>query len=225
MEIERKWLIKGFPNKSFAIDHSATIDQAYLSIDPEVRIRRSVIGEGTSVTSSYFLTIKSNGTLSRSEVEIEISEDQYEELRRFMLFEPIGKKYRVYDFAGYRIEMSIVDNTWYYAEVEFESEKDAEDFEFPFPNLVVKEVTDDHNFKMKNYWKYSRIDGKKATNFINSIYPDYLQNVINNTPEVVEFDLFNGDILDKNKGILFNETQDHDSVNSDINTMKYPYLV
>lgn len=225
MEIERKWLIKGFPNKNFVIDHSAAIDQAYLSIDPEVRIRRSIVGEGSSIATNCSLTIKSNGTLSRSEVEIEISDDQYEELRRFMLFEPIGKKYRVYNFAGYHIEMSIVDNTWYYAEVEFESEKDAEEFEFPFPNLVVKEVTDDPNFKMKNYWKYSRIDEKKASNFINSIYPDYLQNVINNTPEVVEFDLFNDDNLGKNMGILFNGTQDHDSVNSDINNMKYPYLV
>lgn len=225
MEIERKWLIKGFPNKSFVIDYSATIDQAYLSIDPEVRIRRSTIGEGSNITSSCFLAIKSNGTLSRSEVEIEISEDQYEELRRFMLFEPIIKKYRVYNFAGYKIEMSIVDNTWYYAEVEFETEKDAEEFEFPFPNLVVKEVTDDLNFKMKNYWKYSRIDGKKADKFISSIYPDYLQNVINDTPDFVEVDLFNDDNLGKSNGILFNGIQGHDSVNSDINSMKYPYLV
>ena len=32
---------------------------------------------------------------------------------------------------------------------------------------------------MKNYWKHSRIDGKKADNFINSIYPDYFQKMIN----------------------------------------------
>ena len=191
METERKWLIKGFPNKSFVIDYSAAIDQAYLSIDPEVRIRRSIVEEGSNIATNCFLAIKSNGTLSRSEVEIEISDDQYEELRRFMLFEPIGKKYRVYDFAGYRIEMSIVDNTWYYAEVEFKSEKEAEEFEFPFPNLVIKEVTEDLNFKMKNYWKHSRIDGKKADNFINSIYPDYFQKMINQDMPIDK--VFHGD--------------------------------
>lgn len=178
MEIERKWLIKGFPNKSFVIDYSATINQAYLSIDPEVRIRSSTIGEGSSIDTNYFLAIKSNGTLSRTEVEIGLSEIQYNELRKFMIFDPIVKKYRVYDFAGYKIEMSIVDNTWYYAEVEFESEQEAEEFEFPFPNLVIKEVTDDLNFKMKNYWKYTRIDGKKADHFTSSMYPDYFNDAI-----------------------------------------------
>ena len=56
------------------------------------------------------------------------------------------------------IEMSKVDNNWYYAEVEFKTEEDANNFEFPFPSLVLKEVTYDTAFKMKNYWKSSRID-------------------------------------------------------------------
>lgn len=92
------------------------------------------------------------------EVEIRISEGDYMHLLTLIPYTLIVKNYRIYEFAGYKIEMSKVDDAWYYAEVEFSSEKDANEFEFPFPNLIIKEVTYDKGFKMKNYWKNTRID-------------------------------------------------------------------
>ena len=157
MEIERKWLIKDFPSNSYKITTKETILQGYISIDPEVRIRKASFG----ANNLYFLSIKSTGDLSRMEVEIEISENDYNHLLTLVPYDMITKNYRIYEFAGYKIEMSRVDNNWYYAEVEFKTEEDANNFEFPFPSLVLKEVTYDTAFKMKNYWKSSRIDSPK----------------------------------------------------------------
>lgn len=162
MEIERKWLIKGLPSEIYKHKYSSNIKQGYISVDPEVRIRSNInpISDGT-VFDKYFLSIKSNGTLSRMEVEIEISKDNFDSLLKLVPYDLISKKYFTYEFAGYTIEMSEVDGQWYYAEVEFESEEDAKAFVFPFPNLVIKETTDDPDFKMKNYWTKTRLPAKK----------------------------------------------------------------
>lgn len=158
MEIERKWLIKGLPSEIYMHKYSSNIKQGYISVDPEVRIRsNSNEPEDGIIIDKYFLAIKSNGTLSRLEVEIEISKDNFDSLLKLVPYELISKNYFTYEFAGYTIEMSEVDGQWYYAEVEFKSEEDAKAFVFPFPNLVIKETTDDPNFKMKNYWTKTRM--------------------------------------------------------------------
>ena len=59
IEIERKFLLESFPVK-FPLKKQLTTYQAYLSTEPEVRIRRSE-ADGRDV--AHFLTIKSNGTL------------------------------------------------------------------------------------------------------------------------------------------------------------------
>lgn len=153
MEIERKWLIKGLPSEIYKHKYSSNIQQGYISVDPEVRIRSNI----NEIHDKYFLAIKSNGTLSRLEVEIEISKDNFASLLKLVPYDLISKKYYTYEFAGYTIEMSEVDGKWYYAEVEFESEEDAKTFVFPFPDLVIKETTDDPDFKMKNYWTKTRV--------------------------------------------------------------------
>lgn len=162
MEIERKWLIKELPSEIYKYKYSSNIKQGYISVDPEVRIRSNInkISDG-SVFDQYFLSIKSNGTLSRMEVEIEISKDNFDSLLKLIPYDLISKKYFTYEFAGYTIEMSEVDGQWYYAEVEFKTEEDAKAFVFPFPNLIIKETTDDPDFKMKNYWSKTRISEKK----------------------------------------------------------------
>ena len=74
IEIERKFLLESFPVK-FPLKKQLTTYQAYLSTEPEVRIRRSE-ADGRDV--AHFLTIKSNGTLVRKEVEMSIrAEDFY----------------------------------------------------------------------------------------------------------------------------------------------------
>jgi len=132
--------------------------QSYISINPEVRIRKrinlSLFGNEESV--NYKLCFKSDGDLSREEVEVDITEDKYYNLLHMISGEPIKKEYRQFNiYDTYIAECSIVDNDWMYAEVEFNSEEDANNF-IP-PDWFGEEVTYDKNYKMKNYWKQTRL--------------------------------------------------------------------
>lgn len=48
---------------------------------------------------------------------------------------------------------NVNNNTFLYAEVEFKTEDEANKYIFPFDDIVIKEVTYDPKYKMKNYWK------------------------------------------------------------------------
>ena len=58
------------------------------------------------------------------------------------------------------IEITKVDpgssNEFIYAEVEFDSEKDAQEFSFPLNSI---EITYDPKYKMKSYWNKTRKAG------------------------------------------------------------------
>ena len=71
MEIERKFLLLSLPNDIDMYEH-VEIEQAYISVDPTIRLRRR--------NSEYFLTMKSNGLLAREELELTISKAQFEHL-------------------------------------------------------------------------------------------------------------------------------------------------
>ena len=71
MEIERKFLIKEIPKKLEQYT-KREISQAYISIDPTIRIRKS--------DTSYILTVKGSGAVFREEFELNISETQYNTL-------------------------------------------------------------------------------------------------------------------------------------------------
>lgn len=193
MEIERKWLIKEFPGEVYQISHSESILQGYISIDPEVRIRKSNNSNSNSNSNSgprYYLSIKSTGHLSRMEVEIPIGKENYTQLLNLVPNHMIVKDYRIYEFAGYKIEMSRVDSSWYYAEVEFETEEEAKNFEFPFPSLIIKEVTYDENYKMKNYWKSTRIAGisVEVQNEIRNMTKDNIKYLVKDDSKLVKID-------------------------------------
>lgn len=155
-EIERKFLIERFPDTIQHLLSEFEIEQAYLSIDPEVRIRRKhKVGE----YSLYFLTIKSNGDLIRDEVEIQINSVHYHTLMNMIQKPVITKLNRNYQLMdGLILECFLVDqgteNEFMYAEIEFPSEEEAE--HFVMPSWFIKDITYDKSFKMKNYWKRTR---------------------------------------------------------------------
>jgi len=160
-EIERKWLVKGFPEGIQPID-AYIIEQSYLiSGEEEVRLRRAAPLPGyPGSMSPYKMTFKGPGIYSRKEVEIELAWDQFHTLASAIEGEPIKKEYHRYVVYGYIIEVSRVDNQWYYAEVEFDNEKEMKNFVFPWPEIVIKEVTEDKNYKMKNYWNFKNKNKK-----------------------------------------------------------------
>lgn len=151
MEIERKFVID---NNNKRISNMIEvllkdkmpdyIEQSYLSFNPEVRIRRR--------DDKYYLTVKSNGTLSREEYETEISLQSYEELKQKICSNTIIKeRYSFKLTSSYTAEIDVYKNELYnliMVEVEFPNEEEANNFQ---PLLWFgREVTYDDKFKNKN---------------------------------------------------------------------------
>lgn len=155
IEIERKFLINSFPIDLPVVDRFK-VYQAYLSIDPEVRIRCNV---KSNHCLEYFIAIKSNGDMTRQEVEIRISKNQF-----YALEEMVDKPFITKDFCIYRLENGLelecshvdklMSTEFMYAEVEFPDEDTAKSFK-PLPCFYA-DVTYDPAYKMKNFWKRTR---------------------------------------------------------------------
>lgn len=155
METERKFLLSSFPT-GLPVKEECVVYQYFLSVEPYVRIRE----KQKNGRSSYKLTIKGDGTLSREEVEFDLDKDKFERLKKLCDKPPVEKIFKAYSLPdGKTLECSLVDKDFYYAEVEFESETDAEKFVPTFDFL--KETTYDKNFKMNEYWKVTRLCGGK----------------------------------------------------------------
>ena len=154
MEIERKWLVTKFP-EGIEPDEWGKVEQFYISTEPEVRLRRyeATIGENHI---PYRICVKGNGTISRDEYQSAVSEEFYEGCKAMISKQPITKSCAVYHVDGHDITISLVDDSWLYAEVEFNSVHEAFDYEFPWSDIIQAEVTDDTEYKMKNYWSRTR---------------------------------------------------------------------
>lgn len=149
MEIERKFLMDGFPELPEAT--RAVMEQGYISADPVVRIRAKHSSRG----STYKLCFKSKGTLVRRETELPLTREQYEELLGYLPMPPVRKEFRTYALpGGLTLECSLVDEgaptAFYYAEVEFPTVEAAMAFE-PLPCLG-REMTEEPDFTMSAYW-------------------------------------------------------------------------
>ncbi len=152
MEIERKWLLKKVP--SVPADSLYWIEQFYVSTNPEIRLRRCMPHGNYENKVPYRLTIKGEGTLSRDEVETAVSERFYQDTLDMINLAPIQKHHLLYNVDNYIVEVSVVmiDDPFVYAEVEFATEQEAQDYKFPWPELVEREITEEKDFKMKNIW-------------------------------------------------------------------------
>ncbi len=156
-EVERKWLCSGFPD----LDHeSEEIQwQGYLSLQPAIRIRKIEKND----EKMYWLTIKGKGTISRTEVECPISENQFEELGGLLATPMAQKRLRRYNLqGGHVLECSVVDEKedgeFYYAEVEFSSEEEA--MAFDAPDFLGREVTFEPGYTMAEYCQ-SKVKNKQ----------------------------------------------------------------
>ena len=167
MEIERQWLfdIDKMPER-FCFCHK-DMEQSYLSLEPEVRLRKEtskLISELVLKSDpTYWITIKGNGDLSREEINKEITKEEYEALKRIGNItedKVIRKIHWNFYIDQYKLELNIVDkgteNEFCYGEIEFGSEEEALAFE-PL-DWFGEEVTYDNSYKMKNYWKRTRLE-------------------------------------------------------------------
>ena len=154
-EIERKWLIKeeDIPyNLKGENVEVYDIQQTYLCFDPEMRVRNYNNGE------SYEYTMKTNMTndgLVRDEVNIDINKEQYDNLIKKKEGMTIHKtRYQFYD-KGEIIAIDIFHDELdglAYMEIEFKTKEESDNYKDP--DWVIKDVTDDVNYKNGHLARY-----------------------------------------------------------------------
>ena len=154
-EIERKFLVDKFPEAE--PDEEISVESSYVvSGIPEVRIRRyEVLSGNRAGRVDYMMTIKGEGGLVRAEVNHYIDEATYDDLIKSFNLPTFHKYYRIYHVGGREIEVCHCDGwlneDFYYAEVEFDSEEDAKAYAWPFGEA--KDVTGNPYFQMRNFWR------------------------------------------------------------------------
>ena len=141
LEIERKFLVKELPINIESLLHS-DITQGYLTIKGKgstMRIRKN--GE------KYYQTIKGAGNKVRTEVEIEITQKQFEKLWPLTKEKRIQKTRYEIPFGNFTIELDIYRGSlarFLSAEVEFDTEKESNDF--VAPDWFGKEITENKEY-------------------------------------------------------------------------------
>ncbi len=139
-EIERKYLVKEVP-KNLETFEKAIIEQAYISTLPTIRIRRS--------NDEYILTIKGSGKIKKVEHELSISKEEYENLFAKISGNIVKKtRYFIPIHNNLTAELDIYHDYLdglYTVEVEFDSEKDFENF--TPPDWFGEDVSFDKKYK------------------------------------------------------------------------------
>ena len=160
MEIERKWLVAGWP-EGRAPETVYDMDQGYISVRPTVRIRReSAAGGGTQ----YILCFKGKGGLSREEIETPIDAALFSRLCALIGCPLIHKERRDYPLGGgLTLEVTSVDKgaptAFFYAEVEFSTEEAARAWspaDAGLAGYLADEVTARSGVSMGAYWERTR---------------------------------------------------------------------
>jgi len=143
VEIERKFIVSELPDR--LADHPVkAIDQGYLAIGvdgSEVRVRRAA--------TRHFLTVKRGTGLVRSETEVELTADQFDQLWPATEAARVEKtRYVIPAGGGLVIELDVYAGSLsglVVAEVEFGDQDAARAFRPPA--WFGREVTDDDRFK------------------------------------------------------------------------------
>ncbi len=161
MEIERKWMVSGWP-EGLPLVEEFTMRQGYISVRPTVRIREEALTGGET---AYILCFKSGGGLAREEIERPIDRALFDELAEKIIGQPLIEKLRrTYALPdGSRLEVNRVDagrpGAFWYAEIEYPTVAVAERWS-PAPcglaEYLADEVTGQPGQSMGEYWLRSR---------------------------------------------------------------------
>ena len=140
-EVERKFLLDTLPD-NIEQQPNNLIRQGYVVTDASNEVRVRAKGE------NYYLTIKQGSGLSRNEVEMAISEDQFNALWELTVDKRVEKIRYDYQGPASLIEIDIYNNglsPLKVAEVEFSSVEESRHF-IP-PSFFGREVTEDKLYK------------------------------------------------------------------------------
>ena len=161
MEIERKWMVTGWP-EGLPLEEEFTMRQGYISVQPTVRIREEALTGGST---DYILCFKSAGGLAREEIERPIDKKLFDELETKIIGKPlIGKIRRSYALPdGLVLEVNHVDEglptAFWYAEVEYPTVEAALAWQPENCGLgayLSDEVTGQPGQSMGEYWVETR---------------------------------------------------------------------
>ena len=144
-EIERKFLVLKLPQEIHK-HTSHKISQGYLAITEdgtEIRLRKK--------GDIHFQTVKSGQGLKRHETEIELTNSQFDAFWPLTVGKRVKKRRYNIPYGDWTIELDIFGGSLeglVTAEVEFQSQEDAE--AFTPPEWMGREVTQDDRYKNKN---------------------------------------------------------------------------
>ncbi len=163
MEIERKWMVSGWPGAALGLPLLKThhMDQGYISVRPTVRIRREALAGGPT---AHVLCFKGAGTLAREEIETDIPLELFQKLAHLIGRPLIRKERRIYQLpGGLALEVNAVDpgapTAFYYAEIEYPTEAAALAWAPGTPALaayLADECTGRPGASMGEYWLQTR---------------------------------------------------------------------
>jgi adenylate cyclase len=139
VEVERKFLVPEPPDLGGT--DSDEIEQGYLAVgsEGEVRLRRR--------GDALLLTAKRGSGLSREEAEVNLPAEAFESLWPLTEGRRLHKRRHVIPLDGLKLELDVYEGDLeglVVAEVEFESEAEAEGFEPP--DWLGEEVTGDERY-------------------------------------------------------------------------------
>ena len=162
MEIERKWLVDGWPEEPLPLLVQHEMEQGYVVVRPTVRIRKE---QKTGCSPRFILCIKTGSGLAREEIECEIPEEKYNEIRRVIGFPMILKTRRTYLLPdGNHLEVNHVDEgldtEFWYAEIEYSDTGEAGSWlpgSCHMESYLISEVTEDPGQSMGAYWLRTRV--------------------------------------------------------------------
>lgn len=159
-EIERKFIVSQ-EKADFYMEKCKSkeyiyheIEQAYLTVNPVVRVRKS--------DDEYYMTYKGSGLMSREEYNLPLTEEAYETLKGKAEGNIIAKTRILIPYKKFTIELDVFKVPFeniIIAEVEFESEEEANDF--VAPDWFLEDVTDDRRYHNSNMSRADLSDGKK----------------------------------------------------------------
>lgn len=153
MEIERKFIL----NELFDFNllrgcKEYVIEQYYISLSPEIRIRCK--RDKSNNVEQCFLTLKSEGGLVRQEIEEKVSIDVFETFKKCAIgivlsksrFEIILDDHHIAEIDIYKKDYEGLK----IAEIEFAFLEDGKNFDSKLPIWFGREVTEIKNFKNKS---------------------------------------------------------------------------
>ncbi len=165
MEIERKWMVTGWPQAEYPLISEQRMRQGYVSVSPTVRIREEALKDGET---EYILCFKSGGGLARKEIEMAVPKDKFLELEDLIgrpLIPKVRRTFRLPD--GLSLEVNHVDEglptEFWYAEIEYGSIEEAESWvpsDAYLKTFLSDEVTLDPSQTMGAYWVRTRLQKK-----------------------------------------------------------------